>query len=148
MSAFVVNVEHLAFIVACADSDFRAGTAYVTGSSLGWFGSEVKERVADMVDILHAENIRSVNFRYREDSPVEAAYPEWSKVNAKRNALYATGGRKAVARAALMAISCLEYQSCESPDWSTTNAERLLGRLAIRCAHDAAEENSEWEMTF
>lgn len=147
MSAFVVNHEHLGFLVACLNSTFRDGKVSVSDTYLVWHrGSEVA--LATLAGILHAENVRSVNFRYRENNEPESIAIDWRKVNAKRNRLYSTGGRRAVARAALMAISCLDYQSCETPDWPDTDAAKLLGRIAVAVAHDAAEENSEWEMTF
>lgn len=138
MSAFVVNLEHLAFLAACTDSQFRDRNVNIDASP----------KFAEMVAVLHAENMRSVNYRYRENKPCEPIEIDWRAVNAKRNALYSRGGKRAVARAALMGISCVEYQSCETPDWRKTEAFRLLGEIAVRVAHDAAEENSEWEMRF
>ena len=66
--------------------------------------------------ILAEQNRRSVNYRYQElhtEPPILLTRQEMAQ------------GGLIPDMAVFMALRCYEYQSCETPDWTTTTAERL-----------------------
>lgn len=100
MSAYVVNDNTINTILGFADE-----------YDLNAFDVKTKD---DLGQILLDENYRSVNYRYGEDATPETyAYSRYTVKTLE----------------ALQYLSCLEYQSCETPDWETTQAFRLCARL-------------------
>jgi hypothetical protein len=72
-------------------------------------------------DILMAENCRSVNWRYRNSHHVDyEVFVGHVKLDLKAEALSPLQ--------VLKLIDCLAYQSCETDDWETTEAFKLLNR--------------------
>lgn len=102
MSAFIVNPTHLSAIVrwACLNN--------VSG---------VPGQEQEKVDLLHAENVKSVNYRYKEQTePYTISYnafaPELTPVQV------------------IKACQCLDYQSCEHPEWEKSAACALLKTIS------------------
>lgn len=92
---------------------------------------ETAERVGAM---LWAENVRSVNHRYEED--------HWEEVYQ-----FDELGLDVDPRVVIGAVSCYAYQSCEHPEWESSEAHafcRALERAAVSklCAAD-----NTWEIT-
>jgi len=111
MSAFIVNHAHIDAIVNFACRHSRYST------SLGHGLPQTTDPQA-LGKLLIAENIRSVDYRYRERN-LAAPY-NWQP----------RCGDNTTPVAYLKLLSCLEYQSCESPDYFQTPACRAL--LALR----------------
>ena len=106
MSAFQVSSKHLAAILGSARA-YRSQYEHIA------FGREEAE-------LLAAENARSVNYRYRTtDAPVEVSMREIDQYHMHPLSPVAL----------LKAINCLDYQSCETDDWATTPARKLLNRI-------------------
>lgn len=102
MSAFLVSKEHIdAICTLIAVSPYN--NHGVDGKNLTEIGQ-----------ILWDENLRSVSYRYRENSVGE-------KYVFKRNTQSPTQ--------VLKLIDSLEYQSCETNDWCTTEAAKLLAQI-------------------
>lgn len=96
MSAFIVNDIHIATIVHHY-------------AKLKGLDEEHKQALADN---LLAKNIRSVNHRYREDTPIDACdISEWSDVS------YGD---------LLSLCDCLDYQSCEYPEYTEDGEDLVL----------------------
>jgi hypothetical protein len=81
--------------------------------------------------ILWTENVASVRYRYPNDAPGEEpgtytqdGTPEWH-----HGYTYNRDGRPLTAVEAFKAISCLDYQSCEHPEWRESEASRILESL-------------------
>ena len=68
-----------------------------------------------LVRILMAENIRSVNARYDENTPLFEGI-KWQEPQTKAVSLFGLH----------LAIGSLDYQSCETEDWRESFACRLL----------------------
>lgn len=68
-------------------------------------------------NILERENVRSVNYRYEHHGNPEGAHQAPVAERA--------GNHYSIVQILKLA-NCLEYQSCESPDWGETLAFRLL----------------------
>lgn len=124
MSAFVVEKEHIDFLVEAALL-LRAeeGEEFIWPASIneseGWlqFGPD---RTPDSVGMmLLSENRRSVNYRYSETETV----PVYK---------FKSIGFTPEAGEVFKAIHCLRYQCCEHPEWPQSEAFRFLAALESR----------------
>lgn len=130
MSAYVVDDEHIHTLI-------HAGLTIPRGYTLSWVSNDEqlptpenglqnairgKRRVldyqsADVVgQILLAENYRSVNYRYDEEE-IDTLY-HYRKPRIVADPVQV-----------LKAIRCLEYQSCEHPEWEQSEAWAFLQAL-------------------
>jgi len=106
MSAFVVSNEHINALVSYA-SDKKV--------RLYGFGpfTEVRGAEQKMAELLLAENVKSVNHRYEQtEGPGVIRYVHRAKT------------LKPVE--VIKACDCLDYQSCEHPEWEASVACALL----------------------
>lgn len=82
----------------------------------------------DVATMLYDENVASIRHRYADadESSMVVDEPPFTIAEIMR-------GRRLMAVQALQAISGLEYQSCEHPEWNTSEALRFLEsfRLAL-----------------
>ena len=152
MSAFEVSAAHIDALVSAALPGWDAdGMRSADGDPMIWHYGEIpwdgdyekwqaavkvarREVTLDNAEqwgaVLLAENRRSVNYRYEEDE-IEAPYAF------TRN----PGPLDPVKM--LKVLACYEYQSCEHPEWKSSEAYRfckvLEGRLIARLPgyHDA-----------
>lgn len=95
--------------------------------------------------ILWQENLRSVAHRYPDDTPSSRPGPICDDIDAAINSYELTvyHANRAVfpdAREVLKLISELDYQSCETDDWKTTPAYRILQRIKDSAISDITED--------
>lgn len=109
MSAFICSDRHIATI----------DTRYA--NQIGQPGE-----AQAIADALLAINIDSVNFRYGEDAPVRAS--DISEV--------ATENYQAPDLVAL--CQCLDYQSCERPEYHNPLLEAITAVFKVPCRHGVA----------
>lgn len=134
MSAYVVSNYHINAIVTWA-----ANQHGLNAVSYYWGGKrrEVRQDPKRIASVLYAENIRSVNARYKEcDEPGGFKY--------KAIALgYTNIGPVQI----LKACHCLGYQSCETSDWMETEAFAILAGIQDAAVHAVdGYEDADWEM--
>lgn len=91
MSAWIVNPEHIAAIV---------------GTATARQPDDMPDTALNLAVALSTENVRSINYRYSDREPWDAA------------PLGRTDFEKAV--------GCLNYQSCEHPGWESSEARKWL----------------------
>jgi len=119
MSAFIVTHDHINAIISFASQYNIAGVA---------------GREQAIAELLLAENTRSVNHRYRENTPVETIVfssqdPTLSPIEV------------------IKACDCLDYQSCETDDWHSTPACKLLESILSHAVRQLdGYENAAWEI--
>ena len=123
MSAFICSSLHIKTIAVYATEkniDSYGGYALrnVDGN-----GRDLSDATT-VTQILMEENIKSVCYRYREEIKNYNAYMEQTKVTNKEAALI--GMRAFSPVEVLKLIHCLDYQSCEHPDWRESLAYRIL----------------------
>jgi hypothetical protein len=75
--------------------------------------------------LLLCENLRSVRYRY----PDEDAYPEGGYDVAAQTHRFTRTGYVLSDAEAVRACDCIEYQSCEHPDYHESEAWRLLAAI-------------------
>lgn len=131
MSAFVVSEKHI---------DYLVSAAYLWTRTQGINGYE-RDNAARM---LEAENRRSVAYRYpsaAESNPVAIA----DALNARPPVRLTLNVNPVQV---LKAIACLEYQSCEHPEWETSTARAWLESLRNQAiANLPGYETAAWEIT-
>lgn len=122
MSAFIVTKTHIDAIVTTISSQ----TCY-----------SVKELVKnyqanfDLIgQILWNENYKSVNYRYNENEPNPTYFFSYKFVNLGQS---------------LKAIDCLNYQSCEHPDYEKSEAKNILNTLGKVLLGKMKELNTEYQ---
>jgi hypothetical protein len=119
MSSFICNNSHITALAVYAAQHrvFHAADAKKIG------------------DILHAENVRSVNYRYRETTQPSFAVCEWAAF--RRFSLVQI----------IKAAHCLSYQSCEHPDWPESEACKIGHAIISHAAHSLpGYDAAEWEI--
>lgn len=117
MSAFMLDREHIrAMLEVGIRHTIRHG-------GLSWYHGPTKvRRVLDYTTadetggMLLAQNARSVGYRYAEDVPVEEY-------------VHATPRYEWTATDALKMVACYEYQSCEDPGWTDSQARAFCHYL-------------------
>lgn len=82
--------------------------------------------------ILWAENLRSVAYRYPDTARNRANLPGQTDEVCRDYRFRPVGDVDLPKSWLSMAIACLEYQSCETPDWKQTVARAIL--LALKDA--------------
>lgn len=109
MSAFTVNNDHIDLMVTAAVRLSGYNEKYV----------DIPKAADGLGRDLLAENFASVNFRYREETPV----PEYSWTPVAE--VQAEGDLPVpVLLQILRAAHCYDYQSCEHPAWEASKAHR------------------------
>lgn len=134
MSAFIVSDEHIGYLV-------NAGLRLDTGGKLRWYwgnpthSSEVRSDNVDAVgQMLVNANFESVNARYRKDDPPHEYKHEWDR-------------RQPDPVQVLKAISCFDYQSCESPSWEASEAKAFCHALqCLAISKLPGYDKAEWEI--
>ena len=125
MSCMDVGLTHI-------DALITAGLAYgrpvplvwpVPDTNPQWYGELTLATVNQVGSILLAANERSVSGRYGEPSHMTG----WVRPYRFRRL---PGVPPPVP--VLKAIACLEYQSCEAPDWQTSEARVFCEALRLR----------------
>ncbi len=148
MSAFIVSRKHIQYLVQAA-LDLPGRT--VQGGRLYWYNkgphqlpygdSEMENRVGQ---ILWDENIKSVLYRYPGDTKETAPGP----IGESYEYTHTYFPPKHIDPVqTLKACACLDYQSCEHPEWEASEAHAILE--AIRNAAIAAlpgYEDANWEI--
>lgn len=120
MSAFIVTHAHINALVTWANEHITGNPDYCDPQRIG--------------RILWDENRRSVAYRYKE--PVSTPEPfEWRPFDAKPLTLAGV----------IKAVECLEYQSCETPDYDTREAARILRTIKGEAiSRLPGYRNAEW----
>lgn len=129
MSAYVVSAKHLAYI----------GVALARSRNPG---HPAPSQVVELARPLAEENIRSVAYRYSEEGePIE---PLMEKVAVEAEKL---SSAKLEPVQLLKAIACLEYQSCEHPEWAASKVKKELNELRhYTIGHLPGYDKAEWSL--
>jgi len=102
----------------CSDNHISAIVKWATRNNVSiWYGNPSRSlRTGDeqeIVEILYAENVKSVNYRYKGDDPTTGCvYDPTSPILTPVEVIKLT--------------QSLEYQSCEHPGWETSDAKEIL----------------------
>ena len=107
MSAFIVSDTHINALVRYAS---RHNVRAFYSNPLAMFQVKDNEQVA--AELLLAENVKSVNFRYRDNEVMSITYDRGAPI--------------LTAIQAIKAAQCLRYQSCECDDFEESIAFKLI----------------------
>ena len=123
MSAFVVSQNHINAIVNYANKVLsKWDSTYSDPQAIG--------------QILLDENIRSVSHRYAHHGPEPAQKFRWKLADKTVSAVQM-----------LKLLSCLHYQSCETEDFDSTKAAKLIRDMTSNTIADLpGYEEAEWAL--
>ena len=113
MSAFICHNEHIKTLALYWGLNDTRGS------------QKSKEQIQETADIFFNENVRSVQCRYPNSAPddLPGAFNLKPPHITNRDLMY----RKVTDPVHILKMCrCLEYQSCETDDWETTKAHKLL----------------------
>jgi hypothetical protein len=120
MSAFICNRSHVTALAVYA----------ARNHVLDW------EDANQIGEMLHAENVESVNYRYGEATVPDFTMCEWAAFHPFSQVQI------------LKAARCLRYQSCEHPRWEGSDACKLLEAIIGPSGVDLpGYDEAEWEIT-
>jgi hypothetical protein len=121
MSAFICNNSHITALAVFAARNRLAG--HTDAKTIG--------------DILHAENVTSVNYRYSESTRPNFELCEWAAFHPFSQVQI------------VKAVRCLDYQSCEHPTWQQSEAFKIVQAILGGDEHDGMPgyDEAEWEIT-
>ena len=167
MSAYVVSKSHIDLLVGAAmhyggRDGFQWWTVDENGDYAGWrkldefaesyAGTRDTEGYMEYVtpsiagQILASENVRSVSYRYPNDDVDAGELP--GPCDAYYIGPYVYSDRRYVLTPAevFKAIDCLDYQSCEHPGWTRSEAYSFLRSLRETiCRHGSEYDAAPWE---
>jgi len=157
MSAWIVEKEHIDALVAAALGELHA--PQYPGD--GWYGprwndetpqddwtfedhqthsrTATREEADRIGSMIWWECVRSVAYRYPDLSVDEL--PDCGNYKYRRP----WGSERPPVVAILKAISCYEYQSCEHPEWKTSEAHSFCAALRDRMIDELpGYEDANW----
>jgi hypothetical protein len=159
MSAYVVCKAHI-------DALITAGLMLPNHGPLRWFhpdyqpgwSHEEYERAkhelrwdnADEVgQMLVDECVRSVSYRYPQDDPQKGELPGPIDAYYLHPYTFARWNRHLEAVVVLKAVACYRYQSCEHPEWESSEAYQFCEALeqAAIWALPGMSEAAGWDLT-
>lgn len=123
MSAFICNHSHITALAVHAARNRLLG--YRDANQVG--------------EMLHAENVKSMNYRCHEATRPGFTICEWAAFHPFPQAQI------------LKAAHCLRYQSCEHPGWERSPARQLLDEILGQYADESADhlpgyDEAQWEI--
>lgn len=154
MSAYVVNRDHIWFLVEAAAGHVLNENNPNAGGLSWYFNGHRHEiphsfhqRQAEVGQMLWDENVKSVSHRYPDCDGKELPGPIDCDFQ------YGQHDSKAFARisavAVLKACDGYEYQSCEHPGWESSEAHSFLESLRHRAIGALpGYDDAQWEVEF
>lgn len=127
MSAYIMNDDEINTIVSYfidPNHGLDGGAWLHIGDSYDYITAENAAKVAV---ILKAENVRSVNAKYRENQASAYVFE------------YDRSARKRPMGNIIGAMECYEYQACEAEDWDKSNALEIIQGLRKHLLKTLAE---------
>lgn len=141
MSAFIVSKAHISAMLRAALIHDRSFSWYHNKTYRQLAGSDL-DKVGQM---LLDQCVASVRYRYpNEEDPDDLPGPisnEWQVPFSFRPL-----GRVPTPVEALKLIRCYDYQSCENPEWETSEAKAFCDTLFVCLVHAVpGYEEAGWE---
>ena len=140
MSAFIVGHDHIDALLTYAIEKRVSYWVPDTQTRV----SVTKENATEIGRILLAENERSVGHRYGEIDPADMPGPTGED---DANYRYKLWSRPLSAIAILKGCSCFDYQACETENYETTLAYKIIDAIRHHAIHSVPGwDNAEgWE---
>jgi hypothetical protein len=131
MSAYIMNDDEIDTIVSYFLSSITGEGAWVRLGESEW-DYLTKGNADKVAAILMAENVRSVNAKYREN----VTNPYVFKFDP-------TASRRPIGNI-IGALDCYEYQACEAEDWDKSLAHEIVQMLRKHLLKTIAEEEGTY----
>lgn len=129
MSAYVVSPDTIDYLVTASRLWRLASDGYLPYDARNLTDNELGQ-------VLLSENVRSVNSRYNETDET----PAYEHRPVRFDAIDAV--------MVLKSVQCLNYQSCETDDWQSTSAFKVLKAIESGAiAHLRGYSDAPWGWT-
>lgn len=145
MSAFVVDKSTISAII---DGALKNGARY--RSTFKWYHNnewhELTLSNADAIgQMLLNENIKSVSYRYQDSQVTDLpGRTDASYIIPYKHPIF---GKQYPVIQIIKLINCLDYQSCEHPEWDSSESKSFLDGLKNALICDLpGYEDSKWEL--
>jgi len=130
MSAYMCDDYHLSALGVYAAKGPHA-SVYHEGKTVHLWSAE------EVAAILHAENVRSVNYHYHEEESPAFAFDD--------RAYLTTHAPVQIIKAA----NCYDYQACETDDYEGTLAKAIISYIISNATRNLpGYEQAEWELSL
>ncbi len=153
MSAYIVDKAHILFLVNAAMSR-RLNMA---GGSFRWNAAEPGEpyfsaslacndyeKAANVANMLWRENIKSVSYRYPNESSATLPGPIGENFDIKASDFHSSPPEIDHIQV-IKSCDCLEYQSCEHEGWTKSESHAFLQSLRKQAwQHMDGYEEAAW----
>ena len=131
MSAYVVEREHISYLVAAAESR-KIGCPY--GGHFSWYHknkgrTELNGNSVEVGQMLWDECVKSVSYRYPDDDITSLPGPIGEDFIFKKKDLNRLFFHNFDPVQVLKSCSCYAYQSCEHPQWEESEAFSFIEAL-------------------
>lgn len=138
MSAYIVNKNHINVIVSWFTENGLDDNLYIEIKQN--YSYMTKELAPIVAQTLYSQNVRSVNDRYNDNTSDEQYSFEYLPNIKNAYSLAEIAG----------AIDGLEYQSCESDDYKTTDAYKIITamrkELLKKVQAEQLGDNTTWSI--
>ena len=135
MSCFIVNEKHINTLVNYLKEKSKFQTTIeIEGKRLSLHDPSTLTKVGN---VLVCENFRSYNYRYdeHENSYIYNYHFDWDILNMNPVQI-------------IKACHCLNYQSCECPDYNESEAKRIIDTIkTIAICNLPGYDEAKWEIT-
>lgn len=131
MSAYQVSDYHINVLITWAAHNFKRGKI-----SYYWQGKHryITDEAKRCASVLFAQNVRSVNYRYNDSEPAHGF-------------IYRTEHARITPVQIIKACHCLEYQSCETPDWQDTEAHAIIKAIIAAAVRQLdGYDEADWSL--
>ena len=133
MSAFILSDTHINLLLTWANRNIRPYTIPVDNGLEELSFGKVDD-IQKMAEILRKENVRSVNCRYNETTD-----PEELKITFHYQS-------DVTIVEIIKACHCYDYQACETDDYPTTDAHRIIDWILDAAIHLLpGYEQAKWD---
>lgn len=157
MSAYICDVDHIkALAIFAARRDGGYGSCsrnvepcYLVNADARATATNGDAEIATYyAETLYQENIRSVRSRYPGDKWSELPGPIEKPLHIIVTIREMTTARRVEPVAILKAVSCLDYQSCETENYKETLGYQLLDMIRTAAIHALpGYEEASWDYT-
>ena len=116
----------------CSDADFATLAAFAMANNCAGTNRKGEpRRITRVANILGAENVRSVNYRYAHNADAQETFTLFTGKQIREHA-------HEVSPVQIVKLcDCLKYQSCETDDYEQTEAYALLMTIRAKACEIA-----------
>jgi hypothetical protein len=131
MSAYVVDRNHILFLIAAAQGFTRGGDFYWYSDGPHMLDVADSEQAAKAANMLWQENVKSVSHRYPQDTLEQLPGPVGEVFHIEPSEILMHWDYRLEPTQVIASCQCYKYQSCEHDEWESSSAKAFVDALII-----------------